>query len=101
VRVPVEPMQQQRRVPISQETWDDDHWEAQREVKPPMKAMRQEQPEASNWGDDEIPQAEILSDEDVTKDAWEDDENPKPYRAPQVNIPERKRVVEYEEETDY
>jgi sporulation protein YlmC with PRC-barrel domain len=101
VRVPVEPLQQQRRVPISQETWDDDHWEAQREVKPPMKAMRQEQPEASNWGDDEIPQAEILSDEDVTKDAWEDDENPKPYRAPQVNIPERKRVVEYEEETDY
>jgi len=110
VRVPVEPMQQQRRVPIAQETWDEDNWEAQREAKPPMKAMRQEQPEASNWGDDErddaptyteIPQAEILSDEDITKDAWEDDENPKPYRAPQVNIPERKRVVEYEEETDY
>ena len=107
VRVPVEPLQQ--RVPIAQETWDDDHWEAQREVRPPAKVMRQEQ-EASNWGDEEryedapyaeIPQAEILSDEDVTKDAWEDDENPKPYRAPQVNIPERKRAVEYEEETDY
>ena len=104
VRVPVEPLQQ--RVPIAQETWDDDHWEAQREARPPMKVMRQEQPEASNWGDDdryedapytEIPQA---ADEDVTKDAWADDENPKP-RGPQVNIPERKRAVEYEEETDY
>ncbi len=110
VRVPVEPMRQ--RLPIAEETWDEDNWE-QRESKPPMKVMRQEQPEASNWGDDqrndapyeppyaEIPQAEIVPDEDVTKDAWEDDENPQPYQAPQVNIPERKRVVEYEEETDY
>jgi hypothetical protein len=34
-------------------------------------------------------------------DPWEDDENPKPYEAPEINLPERKRVVEYEEETDY
>ena len=42
----------------------------------------------------------ILADEQVTQDAWADDENPKPYRAPEVNLPERKRVVEYEEESD-
>jgi sporulation protein YlmC with PRC-barrel domain len=113
IRTPVEPMQQQRRVPVAQETWDDDHWEAQ-QPKQQMRAM-QEEPvyaEESNWGDaddkyddvpyEEVPEAEFVAvDEDVTKDAWEDDENPKPYRAPQVNIPERKRVVEYEEETDY
>jgi hypothetical protein len=110
-RVPVEPMQQQRRVPVAQETWDDDHWETQR-AQPQMRTMREELVyEESNWGNDdkpeaapyeEIPSAEfVAADEDVTKDAWEDDDNPKPYRAPQVNIPERKRVVEYEEETDY
>ncbi|MBW4467943.1 MAG: PRC-barrel domain-containing protein [Pegethrix bostrychoides GSE-TBD4-15B] len=108
VRVPVEPLQQ--RVPVAQETWDDDNWEReQREVSPPLKTMRQEQSEASNWDDDsyepavpyaDIPQAKLVSDEDVTKDAWEDDENPQPRQTP-VNIPERKRVVEYEEETDY
>lgn len=107
LNVPVEPIQQQRRVPITQETWDDDHWESA-QPKPQMKAMRQELPyeEASNWNDDqyaEVPYQQFteVSDEDMTKDAWEDDENPKPYRGPQVNIPERKRVVEYEEETDY
>ncbi len=110
LRVPVEPMQQQRRVPVAQETWDDDHWEAAQPRQQP-RVMREELPE-SNWNDDEPYEAvpyepvaevasELVGDEDVTKDAWEDDENPKPYRAPQVNIPERKRVVEYEEETDY
>jgi len=85
---------------------------------------------AANWGDDDDPEEyedvdyEIVSDAsgtslgadelnpgldlpplepdtDTEKDLWEDDENPKPYRAPKVEIPERKRVVEYEEETDY
>ncbi|NJR40866.1 MAG: PRC-barrel domain containing protein [Leptolyngbyaceae cyanobacterium CSU_1_4] len=86
---------------------------------------------AANWGDDDNPEEyedvdyEIVNDApatplgtatginpvlelpplepdtDTEKDLWEDDENPKPYRAPKVEIPERKRVVEYEEETDY
>lgn len=108
-RVPVEPIQQQRRVPVAQETWDDDHWE-QAQPKQQLRAMREEPVyEESNWsgGDDyeTVPYEEVkqveYGDEDVTTDAWADDENPKPYRAPQVNIPERKRVVEYEEETDY
>ncbi len=96
---------------MAQETWDDDNWEVA-QAKPQMRAMREELPyEESNWSDEdryeEVPYEDVRSvefagaDDDVTKDAWEDDENPKPYRAPQVNIPERKRVVEYEEETDY
>lgn len=114
LNTPIEPIQQQRRVPVMQETWDDDHWEAA-QPRQQMRAMQQELPvEESNWNDDdtyetvpyeEVPSearaAEFVADEDVTKDAWEDDENPAPYRAPQVNLPERKRVVEYEEETDY
>jgi sporulation protein YlmC with PRC-barrel domain len=43
----------------------------------------------------------VEPDENTDQDAWADDDNPKPYRAPVVDIPERKRVVEYEEETDY
>jgi sporulation protein YlmC with PRC-barrel domain len=39
--------------------------------------------------------------EEVPEDAWADDDNPQPYQPPQINIPERKKAVEYEEETDY
>ncbi len=116
IKTPVEPMR--AKIPVAQETWDDDHWQ---EVQPRQqpKVMRQELPyeePKDNWGgqadvyDDveyeEIPSAdyqaaEYTGDADVTNDAWADDDNPVPYRAPEVNIPERKRVVEYEEETDY
>ncbi|NJR64405.1 MAG: photosystem reaction center subunit H, partial [Leptolyngbyaceae cyanobacterium CRU_2_3] len=51
--------------------------------------------------DTAYPEPKYVADENVTNDAWADDDNPTPYRAPEVNIPERKRVVEYEEETDY
>jgi sporulation protein YlmC with PRC-barrel domain len=113
IRTPVEPMR--ARVPIAQETWDDDNWN-EPQPRQQMRAMREPEPiyrdEEDNWGgadrnadyeevEYEEVQAEYAADEDVTADAWADDDNPKPYRAPQVNIPERKRVVEYEEETDY
>jgi sporulation protein YlmC with PRC-barrel domain len=118
IRTPVEPMR--TRTPIAQETWDDDRWQdSQPQPQRQMRAIPEPEPtyrnEEANWGNDEpdydVEYEEVRddrrqvehaeADEDVTKDAWEDDENPQPYRAPQVNIPERKRVVEYEEETDY
>jgi len=37
---------------------------------------------------------------EVTEDIWTDDE-PEPYNAPPVNIPQKKKVTEYEEELDY
>ncbi|WP_413162561.1 PRC-barrel domain-containing protein [Capilliphycus salinus ALCB114379] len=36
--------------------------------------------------------------DDVESDAWADDETPKPYQPPRVNIPEKKKMPEYEEE---
>ncbi|GAB4372655.1 MAG: PRC-barrel domain-containing protein [Elainellaceae cyanobacterium] len=117
VRVPVEPMQTTR-TPVMEveETWDEDNWQ-EAEPRPQMRAMREPEPapvyeEEANWSDaQEVEYEEIpvetqrveyaVQDEEPPKDPWEDDDNPKPYRAPQVNIPERKRVVEYEEETDY
>ncbi|MBE9177696.1 PRC-barrel domain-containing protein [Oculatella sp. LEGE 06141] len=112
---------------VASETWDDDHWsesESRRApIREPLRQQRQPEPvyyEEDNWSDnaaearyadepaylEEAPyvdyrQTDYGEDEDVTGDAWEDDENPKPERRPQINIPERKRVVEYEEETDY
>jgi len=120
VRVPVEPIQS--RPPIAEETWDDDNWQEAQARPQQKRMMREPEPvpiyeEEGNWDDaqdveyEEIPVEQVsteprkmeyaMPEEEGAKDPWEDDENPKPYRAPQVNIPERKRVVEYEEETDY
>jgi sporulation protein YlmC with PRC-barrel domain len=108
------------------ETWDDDNWsQAEPRRAAIREPLRQREPEPvyyeeDNWSDnsaeaqyaepaylEEAPYADYrqpeyeVVDDDVTSDAWEDDENPKPERRPQINIPERKRVVEYEEEPDY
>lgn len=39
--------------------------------------------------------------EDIESDAWADDEAPKPYKAPKLNIPEKTKTPEYEEEDRY
>ncbi|WAL61948.1 PRC-barrel domain-containing protein [Thermocoleostomius sinensis] len=113
VRTPVEPIR--TRTPVAEETWDEDNWQ-EAQARPQVRAMREPEPlpeyEEANWDDaQDVEYEEVrvenrqveyaVQEEEVPKDPWEDDENPTPYRAPQVNIPERKRVVEYEEETDY
>lgn len=40
-------------------------------------------------------------DYDVEQDAWADDESPQPYKAPKLNIPEKTKAPEYEEEDRY
>lgn len=100
------------RAPVStaRETWDDDTWDQPgRQTREPLR-QRQPEPvyyddEDENWDDAPAVEYEAEYEEEVYEDdlgdVWEDDENPKPYRAPQVNIPERQKVVEYEEEADY
>jgi sporulation protein YlmC with PRC-barrel domain len=39
--------------------------------------------------------------EQLENDAWADDEAPKPYQAPRVNIPQKRKMPEYEEEAGY
>jgi sporulation protein YlmC with PRC-barrel domain len=113
------PPQQARRTAPAQETWDDDNWSETPINRPIPESMRQRQPEPvyydepeQNWGDRPEEKVAYVEPEprkremkveydDVVEDAWADDENPQPYRGPQINIPERKKVVEYEEETDY
>jgi sporulation protein YlmC with PRC-barrel domain len=80
----------------------------------PPEPVYYDESEEDNWSDNEdeyddeedIPYVDyrqaddqpeyVEEDEEITNDVWEDDENPAP-----LNIPERKRVVEYEEEPDY
>ncbi|MGG6298270.1 PRC-barrel domain-containing protein [Leptolyngbya sp. AN02str] len=101
-----------RTVAPARETWDDDAWEepAARPMREPLR-QRQAEPEyyEGDGGWQEAPEApykpqeavyDVEYEDALEDDVWEDDDNPEPYRAPQVNIPERQRVVEYEEE-DY
>ncbi|MGB3612684.1 MAG: PRC-barrel domain-containing protein [Elainellaceae cyanobacterium] len=113
-----EPAQQ---AAAASETWDEDNWSEAEPMPQPLQepiAQRQQEYEESNWGD--IPEADYVEaatyqeysapepepetqyeDYDVTGDAWASDENPQTYQPQKLNIPEKKRVVEYEEETDY
>lgn len=106
--------------PAARENWDDDNWsDAQPRRRLEQEPLRQRQPEPEyyeeddNWNEaaeeefEEVyqepyqPPKYMKEYDEVLEDAWADDDNPQPYRGPQVNIPERKKVVEYEEETDY
>jgi sporulation protein YlmC with PRC-barrel domain len=101
----------------ARDTWDEDNWgEAEsRAMQEPMQELEPEPYyEEDNWGNTEEPRQQVAYVEDdyrqsqyveedveVTGDAWADDENPKPYQAPKLNLPERQKVAEYEEEVDY
>ncbi|UBF27312.1 PRC-barrel domain-containing protein [Kovacikia minuta CCNUW1] len=105
--------------PAVQETWDDDNW-----GEPEPKQLRQQQrraeplyygdEEEDNWSeasgrdqyDDRYPEkyekypepkAYQEAYEDLEDDAWADQEQ-KTYNPPRVNIPEKQKAPEYEEE---
>jgi sporulation protein YlmC with PRC-barrel domain len=104
--------------PIVQENWDDDNWN-----DAPPRQLRQQQrrsmpldyddAEEDNWSEAtpararyaQRPEAQQpypdvdYEDEDLDGDAWEDEEQkPLPYQAPRINIPEKTKAPEYEEE---
>ncbi|AFZ33781.1 PRC-barrel domain protein [Stanieria cyanosphaera PCC 7437] len=107
------------RTPVMEETWDEDEWQEARVVPPVQKAQAvpyveyEEDLEEDNWGGIE-PEPERVYDTPVyeartveeyeyqeqPEDMWDDDENPKPYNPPPLNIPERQKekAPEYEEE---
>lgn len=94
-----------------QERWSDDDWGEPEPlpIQEPVQQQRAElaypeeednwsdapsQPAYANYGNDD-------PDIDPTDDPWTDDEDPEPYKAQPVNIPQKKKVTEYEEELDY
>ena len=127
VRTPVsQPIQ--AATPV-QDTWDEDWQEPEPEPLPLRRQAvepryAQVEPEDNNWGDDDWddtsgrstsyeqqayadpgPYKKDYVDEydeyEVEGDAWEDEEEPEPYKAPRVNIPEKTKAPEYEEEAGY
>jgi sporulation protein YlmC with PRC-barrel domain len=93
----------------TEERWSDDDWgepelvEAARPTTQPAERYQQAAMEDSNWNEAPAEPAAYDADfREVAEDAWtEEDEAPQPYEAPPVNIPQKKKVTEYEEELDY
>ncbi|MGD1907956.1 MAG: PRC-barrel domain-containing protein [Leptolyngbyaceae cyanobacterium] len=109
VQTPVEPRRDyqrpvvEQRPPVVQDRWTEDDW-GEPEPVPVEPRQRTErvyqaaEPPADNWSDDD---GDYDADyKDVTADVWTEDEA-EPYKAPPVNIPQKKKVTEYEEELDY
>ncbi|MCA1992898.1 MAG: photosystem reaction center subunit H, partial [Coleofasciculus sp. S288] len=128
VRTPVaQPIQ--TATPV-EERWDEDDWQEPEPEPIPLRRPVQEQRyaqqalEEDNWGDEEWDSAPRSStryeksaypepepyrknyvdeyDEyEVEGDAWEDEVEREPYNPPRVNIPEKTKTPEYEEEAGY
>jgi sporulation protein YlmC with PRC-barrel domain len=104
IRTPVEAAK-----PV-EERWSDDEWEREpiRSTPPPQRraeALRYEDDyeEEDNWGESrsnrqDSPRADYDYDyeENPAEDVWDDDVEPD-YNPPRLNIPEKKRIPEYEE----
>jgi hypothetical protein len=131
VRIPAPEMRSRVAAPAVEEVpWDEDLQWNRAPVRQPMRAVQPEpiiddyeDYEEDNWGGEEDdyeeeyeekpqytrsessrpkqPVVEYEYEDDVEADAWADDEAPKPYKAPRVNIPEKTKTPEYEEEPGY
>lgn len=116
---------------VEEVPWDEDSQWNRPPVRQPqqMRAVQPEpiddydEYEEDNWGGEEDdyedeeyeekqyarpetsrPKEQVVEyeyEDDVEADAWADDEAPKPYKAPRVNIPEKTKTPEYEEEAGY
>jgi sporulation protein YlmC with PRC-barrel domain len=109
-----------QREPAIQESWDDDNWEAEpRQLRQPQQRLAEalpfeEEPEEDNWSEatsssryerfsDSAPYKETYNDtydedyDDAEEDVWAVEER-QPYKPQPINIPEKTKAPEYEEE---
>ena len=113
------------RTPVREEAWDEDEWQQSSPVVPPRRQAEtldyeeyDDELEEDNWGESRRQVEEVryqqpvqesrarvrdydYDDDNIESDVWDDDLKSEPYEAPRVNIPEKKKVVEYEEEAGY
>ena len=107
-----------RRTPVMEETWDDDNWEElEPAVRQPLRQPRQQaryydQPSEPGWNESSERsnyRRDVYGDEDgddqeydeLESDAWNDGKQPQSYQPPRINIPEKTKAPEYEEETNW
>ena len=103
------------REPVMEERWDEDEWQEARVAPPPMRQQAEAVPyddvyEENNWEDAnpevyeakvyEAPPVKEYEYEEVSTedDVWGEDTEPVKYNPPPVNIPEKQKAPEYEEE---
>lgn len=125
VRTPIsQPLQ--AATPV-QDNWDEDWQEPEpeqlplRRQAPQPRYAEEELDEDDNWGDERLDAPRLnryeeptynqrnsygkeyddYEDDELEGDAWDDDVEPEPYKAPKLNIPEKTKAPEYEEETGY
>lgn len=111
MQVPVETVRD--RAPAIEERWSEENWREPDLI--PAEPLPQQRPdlayraapleEENNWATQASQEAPPVRDYDadfkeVTEDVWTEEE-PEPYKAPPLNIPQKKKVTEYEEEMDY
>lgn len=128
VRIPAPEMRSKVAQPALEEVpWDEDSQWKRPAARQPMRPVQPapvndyDEYEEDNWGGEEDdyeeeyeekeyarpesyrkePVVQYEYEDDVEADAWADDEAPKPYKAPRVNIPEKTKTPEYEEEAEY
>ncbi len=106
VRSAPEPQPYREPEAVAEEAWDEDEWtEPQPAYYEPAEPVYYEEQEADNWSDVEAePYAEPEYEEeyeDIEADAWADEEDRRTYTPPKVNIPEKTKMPEYEEEPGF
>jgi sporulation protein YlmC with PRC-barrel domain len=103
------------REPVMEERWDEDEWQESRVAPPPVRQQAEAIPydddyEENNWEDAnpevyeaqvyEAPAVKEYEYEEVSteEDVWGEDTEPVKYNPPPVNIPQKQKAPEYEEE---
>ena len=106
------------RTPVMEEHWDEDEWQKAEVVPPTQKAESiryEEEYEDDNWGEireeEKVYEAQVYeakldsnkydynySSTEQPEDMWDDDIKSDSYNPPPVNIPEKQKAPEYEEE---
>ncbi len=117
VRTPVKKVE--TRATVVEDAWDEDdeleYVEAQPVPQRQAQSVRYREYEEDNWGDSERYEQQAYVEPSTAKkdyadsyqydemedDVWDDDVKAQPYKAPRVNIPEKTKTPEYEEETNY
>lgn len=110
--------------PVTQNAWSDDDWEQQQPQPLPRRRQSEsiyyeEDVEEDNWSEASTdtsrkPQyqqrayteAETYEDDydyedEIEGDAWGEDVKPQPYKAPKLNIPEKTKQPEYQDDGTY
>lgn len=89
------------REPAIQESWDEDNWEPRQQLRPEQRQMEAnyyDDDKDDNWseatGGDRYDE-DYQEDDEAEKDNWDERQ---PYTAPRLEIPEKTKTPEYEEE---